>query len=65
MVFHPGDVTCPAQLVSQNHGLYTGEVGPLQDFYVGDVVAPVDLQDRAEATLVEAFERSEVSAVQH
>ena len=46
---------CPALLDFQQHGLDAGDVCPLQDYEVVDVVAPVYVQDGAEAVLVEAL----------
>ena len=56
MVFHPGNMPWSSYLDFQRHGLTTLDFCPLQDYEVVDVVAPVYVQDGAEASLMEALE---------
>ena len=60
MVFHPGDMPCPMQLSLQQQGLYARNLGSFEDFYVSDEVTPVNVEDCAEALLLEAFKESQV-----
>ena len=51
-VFHPCDVANPAQLHLKQNGLYAGQAGSLEDFFVRHVVLPFDAKDGAQAALV-------------
>ena len=51
-VFHPCDVASPAQLRLKQDGLYAGQAGSLEDFFVRHVVLPFDAKDAAQAALV-------------
>ena len=51
-VFHPCDVACPAQLHLKQAGLYAGQAGSLEDFFVRHVVLPFDAKDGAQAASV-------------
>ena len=51
-VFHPCDVTSPAQLYLKQNGLYAEQAGSLEDFFVLLVVLPFDVKDGAQAALV-------------
>ena len=44
-VFHPCDVASPAQLHMKQDGLYAGQAGSLEDFFVRHVVLPFDAKD--------------------
>lgn len=63
MVFHTGNMTSPSELVLQDCGFNAGNLGLLQDFDIGDEVAPVYVEDGAEAALVEALEEADVATV--
>ena len=44
MVFHPGDMSCPAKLFSfLEHGLDAGNLSHFKDLNVGDEITPVDV----------------------
>ena len=63
VIFHPGDMSCPAQLGPQQSGLDAGDVSLLENFNIRDIVSPVDLENGAEAALVEPFQEANVAAV--
>ena len=47
-VFHSCHVASPAQLHLKQDGLYAGQAGSLQDFFVRHVVLPFDAKDGAQ-----------------
>ena len=51
-VSYPCDVASPAQLHREQDGLYAGQAGSLEDFFVRHVVLPFDAKDGAQAALV-------------
>ena len=51
-VFHPCDVATLAQLHLKQDGLYAGQAGFLEDFFVGRVVLSFDAKDGAQAALM-------------
>ena len=51
-VFHPCVVARPVQLHLKQGGLYAGQAGSLEDFFVRHVVLPFDAKDAAQAALV-------------
>ena len=51
-VFRPCDVAGPAQLHLKQDGLYAGQAGSLEDFFVLHVVLPCDAKDGALAALM-------------
>ena len=51
-VFHLCDVASPAQLHLKQDGLYAGQAGSLEDFFVLHMVLPLDAKDGAKAALV-------------
>ena len=55
-VFHVCDVASPAQLHLKQDGLYAGQAGSLEDFFVRHVVLPFDSKDGAQAALVKALQ---------
>ena len=55
-VFHPCDVASPAQLHMKQDGLYAGQAGSLEDFFVRHVVLPFDAKDGAQAALVKPLQ---------
>ena len=55
-VFHPCDVASPAQLHRKQDGLYAGQAGSLEDFFVRHVVLPFDAKDGAQAALVKPLQ---------
>ena len=44
-VFHPCDVASPAQLRLKQDGLYAGQAGSREDFFILHVVLPFDAKD--------------------
>ena len=63
MVLHSGDMTCPAQLRSQQHCLNAGDPCLLKHLSIRGEVAPVDVKDGAETSLVEALQNSYMVSV--
>ena len=55
-VFHPCDVASPAQLHLKQDGLYAGQAGSLEDFFVRHVVLPFDAKVGAQAALVKPLQ---------
>ena len=55
-VFHPCDVASPAQLYLKQDGLYAGQAGSLEDFFVRHVVLPFDARDGAQPALVKPLQ---------
>ena len=55
-VFHPCDVASPAQLHLKQDGLYAGQAGSLEDFFVRHVVLPSDAKDGAQSALVKPLQ---------
>ena len=55
-VFHSCDVASPAQLHLKQDGLYAGQAGSLEDFFVRHVVLPFDATDGAQAASVKRFQ---------
>ena len=56
-VFRPRYVASPAQLhLKQVLGLYAGQVGSFEDFFVRRVVLPLDAKDGAQAALVKPLQ---------
>ena len=55
-VFHPCDVASPAQLHLKQDGLYAGQAGSLEDFFVRHVVLLFDAKDGAQAALVKPLQ---------
>ena len=55
-VFHPCDVASPEQLHLKQDGLYAGQAGSLEDFFVKQVVLPFDAKDGAQAALVKPLQ---------
>ena len=55
-VYHPYDVASPAQLHLKQDGLYAGQAGSLEDFFVRHVVLPFDSKDGAQAALVKPLQ---------
>ena len=51
-VFHSCDVASPAQLHLKQDGLYAGQAGSLDNFFVRHVVLPFDAKDGAQTALV-------------
>ena len=54
--FHPCDVTSPAQLHLKQNGLYAGQAGSPEDFFVQHVVLPIDAKDGVQAVLVKPLQ---------
>ena len=55
-VFHPCDVASPTQLHLKQDGLYAGQAGSLEDFFVRHVVLPFDAKDGTQAALVKPLQ---------
>ena len=55
-VFHSCDVASPAQLHLKQDGLYAGQAGTLEDFFVRLVVLLFDAKDGAQAALVKPIQ---------
>ena len=55
-VLHPCDVASLAQLQPKQDGLYAGQAGSLEDFFVRHVVLPFDAKDGAQAALVKPLQ---------
>ena len=51
-VFHPCDVASPEQLHLKQDGLYAGQTGSLEDFFIRHVVLPFDAKDGAQEALI-------------
>ena len=50
------EVPSPTQLHLKQDGLYAGQAGCLEDFFVQHVVLPFDAKDGAQATLVKPLQ---------
>jgi hypothetical protein len=46
----------PAKLLLEEDRLQAGQVGSVEDIFVGNIVLPLDAKNVAETTLVEAFQ---------
>ena len=55
-IFHPCDMASPAQLHLKQDGLYAGQAGCLEDFFVRHVVLPFDAKDGEQAALVKPLQ---------
>ena len=44
-VSHPCDMASPAQLHLEQDGLYAGQIGSLEDFFIQHVFLPFDAKD--------------------
>ena len=55
-VFHLCDVASLTQLQPKQDGLYAGQAGSLEDFFVRHVVLPFDAKDGAQAALVKPLQ---------
>ena len=55
-IFHPCDVASPAQLHLKQDGLYAGQAGSLEDFFVRRAVLPFNAKDGARAALVKPLQ---------
>ena len=55
-IFHPCDVASQAQLHPKQDGLYAGQAGSLEDFFVRHVVLPFNAKDGAQAVLVKPLQ---------
>ena len=54
--FHSCDVSSRTQLNLKQDGLYAGQAGCLEDFFVRHVVLPFDAKDGAQAALVKPLQ---------
>ena len=55
-VYRPCDVASPAQLHLMQDGLYGGQTGSLEDFFIRHVVLPFDSKDGAQVALVKLLQ---------
>ena len=55
-VFHPCDVASPMQLHLKQDGLYAGQAGSLEDFFVRHMILPFDAKDGAQAALMKLLQ---------
>ena len=55
-VLHPCDVASPVQLHMEQDGLYAGQAGFLEDFFVRHLVLPFDAKNGAQAALVKPLQ---------
>ena len=55
-VFHPCDVTSPAQLHLKQDGLYAGQAGSLEDFFSRHMVLQFDAKDGVQAALMKPLQ---------
>ena len=55
-VFHPCDVASSVQLHLKQDGLYAGQAGSLEDFFIRLVVLPFDAKDGAQAALMKLLQ---------
>ena len=55
-VFHPCDVGSPVQLHPKQDGIYAGQAGSLEDFFVRHVVLPFDAKNGAQAASVKPLQ---------
>ena len=55
-VFHPCYVANSAQLHLKQDGLYAGQVGSIEDFFVRQMVLQFDAKDGAQALLVKPLQ---------
>ena len=54
--YHPCDVVSPAQLHLKQDGIYAGQAGSLEDFFVRHVILPFDAKDGAQAALMKPLQ---------
>ena len=54
--FNPCDLASPAQMYLKQDGLYAGQAGSLDDFFVQYVVLPFDAKDGAQAAFVKPLQ---------
>ena len=64
-VFHPCDVASLAQLHLKQDGLYAGQAGCLEDFFVRHVVWPFDAKDGAQAALVKSLQEPDLPPIEN
>ena len=43
MIFHPGNMSCPAKLCVEEHGLDADNLSHFKDLNVGDEITPMDV----------------------
>ena len=55
-VFHSCEVASPAQLHMKQDGIYAGQAGSLEDFFLRYVVLPFDVKDGAQTALVKPIQ---------
>ena len=63
--FHPCDVANPGQLDLKQDGLYTGQVGFLEDFFILHVVLPFDAKDETQAVLIKPLESPDLLPIEN
>ena len=55
-IFHPCAVASPEQLHLKQDGLYAGQTGSLEDFFIQRVVLPFDAKNGTQAALVKLLQ---------
>lgn len=63
MILHLGDIPSPMKVGFQKHDLNAGGLCTPKNLILSDVVAPVDVEDRAEATLMETLKATQVATL--
>ena len=64
-VFHLCDMASPAQLHLKQDGLYAGQAGTLEDFFVRLVVLLFDAKDGAQAALVKPLQKPDLLPIEN
>ena len=64
-VFHPFDMASPEQLHLKEDGLYAGQAGPLEDFFVRHMVLPFDAKDGAKEALVKLLQQPDLLPIEN
>ena len=64
-VFHPCDVASLTQLQPKQDGLYAGQAGSLEDFFVRHVVLPFNAKNGAQAALVKPLQKPDLLLIEN
>ena len=64
-VFQPHNMASPAQLHLKQDGLYAGQAGTLEDFFVRLVVLLFDAKDGAQAALVKPLQKPDLLPIEN
>ena len=63
VVIHTRDVTYPAQLRLENVSLDAVDICTLEDFIIGHIILPLNLQDGTKTALMKAFKETYMSLI--